>query len=472
MEIKIICFIVVGQMTSVKTKMWDRFNLEVRKATCWSCNDEMDIANTTRWEAGHVIPNAKGGPKIVANLRPICITCNRNMGTTDMLTYLKDNNLTPELKRFLGSITQDDIDEIIYRLGPDDLEKSNDFFQYLKDHTSLKIPHLQPQIMNGRDDVIVVTTRPRAETNINKRYNKDEKVNMLIRRINDMIDSVPLEVLKSEVVRLLKGIVWEKDITDDIKLIRSQLKLIYRSKQYLMTYTVADLDLLLKLNDTDLWKQDMLILPYESTRHTHSGYKSYLQRLIVTVNEPNVLKATTQKAIPLPRVAPPRIKMEHIPVAHMERRNTAPNIQTKRNVLPVVIDFQTNPQPTMTPFVINTQPIINIQPQSNTPSPTNTSTTINGQSPESHLTEVMSFSGNLFLNISEYNPINNTGIYTVKSVPKNSVQLGQRGGETVSNQLSYLVTDIDRIDNAISFLQKLYGWPSQRLLNMSKLKLL
>jgi len=35
----------------------------------------------------------------------------------------------------------------------------------------------------------------------------------------------------------------------------------------------------------------------------------------------------------------------------------------------------------------------------------------------------------------------------------------QRGGESTSNILSYLVTDINKIDNGVSFLQKLYGWP-------------
>ena len=45
-------------------------------AGCWICGDP-------RWtEADHVKPLAKGGPHMLANLRPACTTCNRRKGAT------------------------------------------------------------------------------------------------------------------------------------------------------------------------------------------------------------------------------------------------------------------------------------------------------------------------------------------------------------------------------------------------------
>jgi hypothetical protein len=56
---------------------------------CWCCERE-SINALTNVEYGHVIAHARGGADTVANLRPICSSCNKSMGTRDMLEYKRE----------------------------------------------------------------------------------------------------------------------------------------------------------------------------------------------------------------------------------------------------------------------------------------------------------------------------------------------------------------------------------------------
>jgi len=67
---------------AVKDKVWDTY-VGVYKGVglCYSCDCEID---SKKFDCGHIVAAAKGGENIVENLRPVCGTCNRSMGTQNM----------------------------------------------------------------------------------------------------------------------------------------------------------------------------------------------------------------------------------------------------------------------------------------------------------------------------------------------------------------------------------------------------
>lgn len=66
----------------LKNMIWDKYvGKEKGVGLCYCCSEEIDSKN---FEAGHIIPEAKGGPTNVDNLRPICSCCNKSMGTQNM----------------------------------------------------------------------------------------------------------------------------------------------------------------------------------------------------------------------------------------------------------------------------------------------------------------------------------------------------------------------------------------------------
>lgn len=51
---------------------------------CYCCDAAISV---TRFECGHVIPYSAGGSTTLENLKPICIDCNRDMGTRNLEFY-------------------------------------------------------------------------------------------------------------------------------------------------------------------------------------------------------------------------------------------------------------------------------------------------------------------------------------------------------------------------------------------------
>lgn len=49
-----------------------------------------NIITPFRFEAGHVIPESKGGSTTLDNLLPICSSCNKSMGNTYTITEFSD----------------------------------------------------------------------------------------------------------------------------------------------------------------------------------------------------------------------------------------------------------------------------------------------------------------------------------------------------------------------------------------------
>ncbi len=82
---------------SVKTKIpkalreqvWLKYNKRVYDSKCyvWWCNNKINVYD---FEVGHNIPESKGGPTTIENLRPICSRCNKSM--SDSYSIDKWNN--------------------------------------------------------------------------------------------------------------------------------------------------------------------------------------------------------------------------------------------------------------------------------------------------------------------------------------------------------------------------------------------
>jgi 5-methylcytosine-specific restriction endonuclease McrA len=72
----------------VKTDVWDVYiGSHIAEHKCICC--KRTTIRQRDFQVGHVISEAKGGTLEINNLRPICGTCNRSMGTRNMVDYVK-----------------------------------------------------------------------------------------------------------------------------------------------------------------------------------------------------------------------------------------------------------------------------------------------------------------------------------------------------------------------------------------------
>lgn len=55
---------------------------------CYCCRSVID---SKKFECGHVLASSLGGPNTVENLRPICGTCNKSMGTQNLEEFRRSH---------------------------------------------------------------------------------------------------------------------------------------------------------------------------------------------------------------------------------------------------------------------------------------------------------------------------------------------------------------------------------------------
>jgi hypothetical protein len=65
----------------LRRKVWDAYFSGSTTGLCYTCRRAIDIED---YECGHIVAEAAGGETVEQNLRPVCRTCNRSMGTTNM----------------------------------------------------------------------------------------------------------------------------------------------------------------------------------------------------------------------------------------------------------------------------------------------------------------------------------------------------------------------------------------------------
>ena len=64
---------------ALREQVWLHFNGQRYNSKCYVrwCKNKIDVFN---FQVGHNIPESKGGPTVLENLRPICSRCNLSMG--------------------------------------------------------------------------------------------------------------------------------------------------------------------------------------------------------------------------------------------------------------------------------------------------------------------------------------------------------------------------------------------------------
>lgn len=70
----------------VKLEVWKRDNGDCLSGLCFVCNRHLEFVEA---EIGHIKARANGGSDDLNNLKAICSSCNRSMGTQDMFVYKK-----------------------------------------------------------------------------------------------------------------------------------------------------------------------------------------------------------------------------------------------------------------------------------------------------------------------------------------------------------------------------------------------
>jgi hypothetical protein len=74
------------QVTDMVWTMYEPPNSTIGK--CYCCGREILLV-PKNFECGHVISRYNGGSDNIYNLRPICSSCNKSMGTRDMREYMQ-----------------------------------------------------------------------------------------------------------------------------------------------------------------------------------------------------------------------------------------------------------------------------------------------------------------------------------------------------------------------------------------------
>jgi len=74
---------------TVRDMVWDTYiGNKYGVGKCYCCRSVID---SKKFECGHVVAASLGGPNTVENLRPICGTCNKSMGTQNLEDFRRSH---------------------------------------------------------------------------------------------------------------------------------------------------------------------------------------------------------------------------------------------------------------------------------------------------------------------------------------------------------------------------------------------
>jgi hypothetical protein len=78
--------------SGIRNLVWNKYiSNTMKKSKCYCCREEaITFAN---FHCGHYISRKNGGNDTIKNLRPICMSCNLSMGSTNMDDYIKEYGL-------------------------------------------------------------------------------------------------------------------------------------------------------------------------------------------------------------------------------------------------------------------------------------------------------------------------------------------------------------------------------------------
>ena len=81
---------------AVKEAVWRKYNGNKMNGKCYVCKVPITFTN---FEVGHNKPYSKGGKWTINNLRPICRSCNRSMGTMTIEAFKRKYFSTQKMNK-------------------------------------------------------------------------------------------------------------------------------------------------------------------------------------------------------------------------------------------------------------------------------------------------------------------------------------------------------------------------------------
>ena len=91
---------------SVKDQLWDNiYGSSAGEGGCYVCSNTI---NSKQFDCGHITAVSNGGTNDITNLKPICSSCNKSMGTKNMDEFKKE---------YYESNKKTQVDDILQFLG-------------------------------------------------------------------------------------------------------------------------------------------------------------------------------------------------------------------------------------------------------------------------------------------------------------------------------------------------------------------
>lgn len=90
---------------ALRVAVWNAYiGAKMGESLCFCCGLEPVLRSN--YECGHIRSRAKGGPDRLENLRPVCSTCNKSMGTKNMIEFADKYGFPTRLSRNARTLTQ------------------------------------------------------------------------------------------------------------------------------------------------------------------------------------------------------------------------------------------------------------------------------------------------------------------------------------------------------------------------------
>ena len=157
---------------AVRIAVWNTYvGRDVGVSECLvGCGNLMQISN---FESGHIISKKNGGQITIQNLRPICSTCNKSIGSKDMIKFIRKYGFESKML-----LTHDKTKEDIYLNFLNECTEESDVYIRSVDLYN----YFKEWYARNNSDKIIPTQR-KFSIGI-KKYKKIEKV-----RINEIVTS-------------------------------------------------------------------------------------------------------------------------------------------------------------------------------------------------------------------------------------------------------------------------------------------
>jgi 5-methylcytosine-specific restriction endonuclease McrA len=83
---------------ALRKNVWENHSGQKYIYPCYCC--QTTLLNPFDFECGHIVAESKGGNTNADNLRPVCTTCNKAMGTKNMEEFITESGFRKRSKLY------------------------------------------------------------------------------------------------------------------------------------------------------------------------------------------------------------------------------------------------------------------------------------------------------------------------------------------------------------------------------------